>query len=161
MKYSSQSHFPSVMQCPLHYLHFTLVCIPPTVQSEYAENATPLVCMIYQTVDKVSQLILLRGISILHIMTFILILTDIQWSLTSNLTLPIVVFFFFLSLAYKEANMPFIMSSGRGMAIAALYVTMSKVRRLWGGWEADETLESMEILLLKTAVCGEDRGKWK
>lgn len=38
------------------------------------------------------------------------------------------------------------------MAITASYITMSKVERVWGGGEANETLESMEVLLLETAV---------
>ena len=55
------------------YLDLTRVTIPPSVESEYSE-ATPSIYMIYQSVDKVIHLILLKGISILHIMTFNLIL---------------------------------------------------------------------------------------
>lgn len=105
---SSQSCSPLMMQCPMCYLHFTLATIPPNVKSEYAEKATPSICMIYQTVDKVMQLLLLKGISILHIITFTLMLHWYSVIIESNLTLPIASCF-----GLQKSNMPYSMGSGR------------------------------------------------
>ena len=123
---SSQSCSPLMMQCPMCYLHFTLAIIPPNVKSEYAEKATPSICMIYQTVDKVMKLLLLKGISILHIITFILMLHWYSVICESNLTLPIARFF-----GLQKSNMPYIVAEA--LPAIASYLTMTKVRRVWRG----------------------------
>lgn len=73
-KMSSQTYpqFDSVMPWPLTYIH---PCLHPThCAIMRLEQATLSICMTYQMVDKVNQLISLKGILILHILTFILIL---------------------------------------------------------------------------------------
>lgn len=49
-------------------------------------------------------------------------------------------------------------------ALTALYLPRTKAKRVWGGWETNETsrkCRSSENVLVKAIVCGEDRGKWK